>query len=160
MLFIVTRWLSGLILLLLWSVAQCDLLELKEGKRMVLKFLRVIRSMSLYCSAGLTSRYHIWNIYKHLFKVAIVCFGKNGINLFVIFFWGLPGPWSIAILGHLCIFSGIHLCLQSIVKCLFLVLACKSHIILLDIGTDRRKWIQIFVSPFTWILLLHDTNCI
>ena len=53
-------------------VVQCDLLELKEGKWMARKFLQVTRCMSTYCSAGLTSRYHIWIKYEHLFKIANV----------------------------------------------------------------------------------------
>lgn len=66
-------------------VGQCALLELKEGKRMVHKYLLVTKSMSIYCSVGRTSRYHIWNLLTYLFLIATDYFGKNDINFFLIF---------------------------------------------------------------------------
>lgn len=39
-------------------VGQCDLLERKGGKRTVHKFLQVTKCTSIYCSVGVTSRYH------------------------------------------------------------------------------------------------------
>jgi hypothetical protein len=43
---------------------MCDLLEQKEEKRMVHKFLKVTRFMSIYFSVGLTSRIYRLNLLR------------------------------------------------------------------------------------------------
>lgn len=47
-------------------------------------------------------------------------------------------------------FLAFIFCPQSFVEYMFLVIACKSHLISLDIGAGRRKQIEMAVCPYIY----------